>query len=179
MSLATNVSNLAQSIAAALKATRTLVNGNAADNTALTTTAKANLVVAINEVNAKTASAGASIDDTTPRTTTVYSSSKTDTQVATAVANIVNGAPAAYDTLKEISDYIATDTTAATTVTNALANRVRFDAAQTYTTGQATQLVSNLTAAGIASAVSVTTLTTNVGDTTTDFVAAFTTALNS
>lgn len=37
-------------------------------------------------------------------------------QVATAVAGIVADAPAAYDTLKEIADYIASDTTGAATM---------------------------------------------------------------
>lgn len=52
MSLSTNVSNLATRIATEVKALRTLVNGNVADLSALSTTAKANLVLAINEVKA-------------------------------------------------------------------------------------------------------------------------------
>lgn len=50
MSLSTNVSNLATRIATEVKALRTLVNGNVADLSALSTTAKANLVLAINEI---------------------------------------------------------------------------------------------------------------------------------
>lgn len=50
MSLATNVSNLATRVATEVKAIRTLVNGNAADLASLDTTAKANLVAAINEL---------------------------------------------------------------------------------------------------------------------------------
>ena len=50
MSLSTNVSNLATRIATEVKAIRTLVNGNVADLSALDTTAKNNLVAAINEV---------------------------------------------------------------------------------------------------------------------------------
>lgn len=50
MSLSTNVSNLATRIATEVKALRTLVNGNVADLSALDTTAKANLVLAINEI---------------------------------------------------------------------------------------------------------------------------------
>lgn len=59
MSFQTNVTNLAIRIATEVKALRTLINGNAADNSALTTTAKANLVLAINEVNAKPSGGGA------------------------------------------------------------------------------------------------------------------------
>jgi hypothetical protein len=50
MSLSTNVSNLATRIATEVKAIRTLVNGNAADLSSLTTSAKSNLVLAINEL---------------------------------------------------------------------------------------------------------------------------------
>lgn len=51
-SLETRLRDLATGIGTALKATRTLVNGNVADLTALTTTAKTNLVAALNEVRA-------------------------------------------------------------------------------------------------------------------------------
>jgi len=50
MSLSTNVSNLATRIATEVKAIRTLVNGNAADLSSLSTTEKSNLVAAINEL---------------------------------------------------------------------------------------------------------------------------------
>lgn len=50
MSLSTNVSNLATRIATEVKAIRTLVNGNAADLSSLTTTEKSNLVAAVNEL---------------------------------------------------------------------------------------------------------------------------------
>jgi hypothetical protein len=62
MSFATNVTNLATRIATEVKALRTLINGNAADNSALTTTAKANLVAAINEVNAKPSGGASNLD---------------------------------------------------------------------------------------------------------------------
>lgn len=52
----------------------------------LSTTAKGSLVAAINEVNAKpTSSGGAAINDTAASTTTVYSSSKVESYVTTAV----------------------------------------------------------------------------------------------
>jgi len=52
MSLASRITDFATAVGTALKSTRTLVNGNAADLSALTTTNKTNLVAAINEVNA-------------------------------------------------------------------------------------------------------------------------------
>lgn len=150
MSLVTTLTNLATRIGTEVKALRTLINGNAADLTGLSTTAKGNLVAAINEVKAQAAAAassgGASISDTTTVTTSVWSSSKTQSAITAATtqvkSDLLNGAPAAYDTLKEIADYIATDQSAGTALTTSLGN-----------------------------------LTSNVGDTTTDFVAAFNTAV--
>lgn len=52
MSLATNLSNFATRVSTELKALRTLLNGNQADLSGLTTTAKGNIVAAINEVDA-------------------------------------------------------------------------------------------------------------------------------
>jgi len=50
MSLSTNVVNLATRVATEVKAVRTLINGNTADLSALTTTAKGNLVASLNEL---------------------------------------------------------------------------------------------------------------------------------
>lgn len=131
-----------------IKATRTLVGLLAS----LTTTEKSNLVAAINEVNAKTAGAGAQIDDVTARTTTVYSSSRTDAQIATAraalKAEILGGAGATVDTLQEIATLLANsdidDDNAIAALTTALGNRVRFDAAQTLTAPQKVQANDNI-----------------------------------
>jgi len=118
----------------------------------LSTTDKTNLVAAINEVNAKTAGAGAQIDDTTARTTTVYSSTKTDSQIADARAalktEILGGAGPTVDTLKEIADLLTSsdtaDDNAIAALTTALGNRVRFDAAQTLTAGEKVQANANI-----------------------------------
>lgn len=50
MSLVTNITNLTTRIATETKSIRTLLNGNAADLTTLTTTDKTNLVAALNEI---------------------------------------------------------------------------------------------------------------------------------
>lgn len=240
MSLATNITNLATSVATAVKQTRTWVNGNAADLSALSTTSKTNLVSAINEVNASVGSAAGIddsttsssstwssqktsteitdavsgveaeiptltdlIDDTTPSsstvysssktesvvsdavgaidltdliddasasTSTVYSSSKTDSQIAAVKDDILGGADSAFDTLRELEDALATDTSGIADLVTAVGNRVRFDASQTLTGTQQTQALTNI---GGASASALSTLTTNVGDTTTDFSATF------
>lgn len=130
------------------KAIRTLLGSLAS----LTTTDKTNLVAAINELDAQIGSAGAQIDDATPRTTTVYSSSKTETLVTDAVSEmkteILGGAGPTVDTLKEIADLLASsdlnDDNAIAALTTAVGNRLRFDAAQTLTAPQKVQANENL-----------------------------------
>lgn len=177
MSLSTNIVDLATRVGSECKSIRTLVNGNAADLSALTTTAKSSLVAAVNEL--KAAIAGASgIDDGTISSSTSWSSTKTadeiNSRLQTAVNGLVNGAPTALDTLKELADALAADDSDIAALVTALDNRVRFDAAQTLTAPQATQARSNI---GAAAASDVTALTTAVGSTTADYVSTFTAAL--
>lgn len=114
----------------------------------LTTSDKTNLVAAINEINAKTAGAGAQIDDVTARTTTVYSSSRTDARITEATAalktEILGGAGPTVDTLKEIADILVSSGSDVTALTAALGKRVRFDAAQTLTAGEKSQANANI-----------------------------------
>lgn len=79
MSLESHIDDLATSVATELKKTRVLVNNNAEDLNDLDTTAKSNLVAAINEVKLTADSAaggGVAIDDDNVSTTTTYSSDK-------------------------------------------------------------------------------------------------------
>ena len=124
MSLKTNVENLAQSMGNELKKTRVLVNGNAADLSALTTTAKTNLVAAINEVAAAIGDAGAVIDDATISTLAVWSSSKTDAEIDERIAALVDAAPGTLNTLNELAAALGDDPNFATTVTNNIAGKV-------------------------------------------------------
>lgn len=101
--LSDNIRNLATRAGSESKALRTLINGNAQDLSALTTTAKGNLVLAINEVNAAS-KAAARLNDLAASNTTVYSSQKTDAQIKAAIDAVVGGAPAALDTLRELAD---------------------------------------------------------------------------
>jgi hypothetical protein len=170
MSLATNVTDLATRVATEAKALRTLINGNAADLSALNTVAKTNLVAAINEIEAAV-SAASGIDDGTTSTTTTWSSSKIDGEIDAAVSALVDTAPGTLDTLNELAAALGDDPAFATTVTTALANRVRTDtAAQGLDSTQQGNARTNISAA---SASALTTLTTNVGDTTTNFVTTF------
>lgn len=133
----------------------------------LATTAKTSTVAAINELAGNIAGAGASINDAATSTTSVWSSQKTSDSITTAVNGVLNGAPAALDTLKELADAIGDDASYAATTTTALGNRLRFDAAQTLTSGQKTQGQTNLDVYAKA----------DIGDPTTDFVAVLTAAL--
>jgi hypothetical protein len=173
MSLSTNVSDLATAVATALKSTRMLVNGNAADLSALTTTAKTNLVAAVNEV-ADAVAGTSGIDDGVTGTTTTWSSSKIGTEIDTATAALVDAAPTTLDTLNELAAALGDDANFATTTSTALGNRVRVDAVQSFTAPQQAQARTNIAAA---SAADLSTLSTNVGSTTTDFAAVFTAAL--
>lgn len=165
MSLSTNVQSLATRTATECKAIRTLLNGNAADLSALTTAAKSNLVAAVNELKAEIDSIdpGALINDATTGATTTWSSSKISAQLTASLNGVLGGAPAALDTLNELAAAIGDDANFASTVTTALGNRVRVDAAQAFTGAQQAQARSNIGAVA----------TTDVGDTATDFVATF------
>lgn len=127
----------------------------------LQTTNKSSLVTAINELVGIVSSSG--INDNDVSTTTSYSSSKVESQIAAMKASILGGTPeAAWDTLKEISDYIAADQTATSSITIALGNRLKFDALQTLTVEQQLQGCTNL----------------GIGDPNTDFVSIIDTEWN-
>lgn len=143
--LQVRLQDLATRISTEVKSLRTLLNGNAADNSALITTAKGNLVAAINEVKAQAnslaASGGATINDAaTTSASQTYSINKINTSIAEAraavKAEILGGAGAAYDTLKELEDLFASTGADLSALTTALGNRVRFDAAQSLTAPQ-------------------------------------------
>jgi hypothetical protein len=169
--LETRLRDLATRVGTECKAIRTLTNGNATDLAALTTTAKGNLVAALNEVNAKP-SGGASINDAATNTTTVWSSSKTNTeigsQITTQISALTTGAPAALNTLDELATALGDDANFAGTITTALGNRVRVDtAAQGLTTQQKTNARTNIDAYG----------SVEIGNPDTDFVGVFNTAV--
>lgn len=60
------------------------------------------------------------------------------------VAALVDSSPSALDTLNELATALGDDPNFATTMTTALANRLRFDAAQSLTSGQKAQALLNL-----------------------------------
>lgn len=85
---------------------------------------------------APTAAAGTS---TTQLATTAF--------VTAAIAGLLNSAPGALDTLKELADAIGDDANYAATIAAALAVRLRVDAAQSLSSGQQAFGRSNLAAA--------------------------------
>lgn len=163
---------LVNAIGPDIKALKT-ADGNLAS---LSTTAKANLVGAINEVYAMAQAAaggGVSINDAAGdgNVTQTWSANKIFDELTAGLAALkaeIMGpeASAALDTFKEIQDQLAADESATAALTTAVSNRVRFDAAQALTGPQMQQARDNI---GAASA-------TAVGNTDQDLVAAYTTA---
>lgn len=160
MSLTTQISNLAVRVATECKSIRATTG----DKTALTTTDKTSLVAAINELKLAVASAGAILDSAGAGDTThTWSADKIITAISTAKSELINGAPAAYDTLLEIANELSTNGGAITGLLTAVGNRVAFDQAQTLTAPQKAQAISNIGAISAA----------DVGDVTTNFVTTF------
>ena len=187
------IQDLATRVGQEFKSHKLLINGNAADLSALNTTTKTNLVAAVNELVSDigdlstlsttdksslvaalnelyTATAGL-IDDAHTATTTTWSSSKIATEISDAVGaaidEITNGAPSALDTLKELADALGDDANFAATVTTALSKLVRVDASQSFTTGEQAQARANIGALS----------TVEIGDPDTDFVTGFESSL--
>lgn len=120
--------------------------------TTLNTTAKGNLVAAINELFGLVGSGGGSsiIDDAaTSGAAETYSIDKILALLNGLKSDLLGGVPAtAFDTLKEIADYIGSDQTATSGLVTAMGLRVRVDAAQSFTTEQKTQGRANIGAYG-------------------------------
>ena len=175
MSLETRIIALAQAVGTDVKAL-TAAQGSLS---ALGTTTKTSLVAAINELLTLIGGSGASIDDAAGNgnTAVTWSADKIFDSIEaakTAVKNdLVNGAGAALDTLNELAAALGNDPSFATTIATEIANRVRFDAAQTLTGPQQTQARSNI---GAASAADVSGLLTGLGTYDRDYAADYTAA---
>lgn len=170
MSFKQRVQDAFTGVGTALKATRMLLNGNAANLNGLTTTDKSSLMAAINELDADIAAlagaSGATINDASVASATeTYSINKILERIANLKAEILGSAGAAYDTLEELKAYV--DSGAAVDLT-ALANRLRIDINNQGLTGPQRQNGrDNLDVYS----------RTEIGDPETDFLAAFNAAL--
>lgn len=160
MTLEARVVALAQAIGTDVKTLTTAVGSL----DGLTTTAKSSLVAAINEIVQAMASVNATwIDDGTTSASSTWSSSKISGEIASAVSDLVGGAGAALDTLKELADALGNDPSFATTIATQIANRVRFDDVQVLTAPQKAQACENIGAASLVA----------IGDPDRDLVAAY------
>ena len=170
MSLESRIIALAQAVGTDVKAL-TAAQGSLS---ALNTTAKTSLVVAINELLTLVSGSGAVIDDNAGdgSTAVTWSANKIFDSIEAAKAavknDLVNGAGAALDTLNELAAALGDDPSFASTIATEIANRVRFDAAQTMTTPQQAQARSNI---GAASAADVSTLLAGLGTYDRDYAA--------
>lgn len=157
MAYPTNEKSGAENLVALTLAIRERCNSLASNQgalTSLTTTAKASLVAAINELVTSLATVKSDlaskteIDDTVTTTTNVWSAKKTADAIsesATKVKNdLLGGAGTAYDTLKELADLIETNKDAITALQNLAAGHVKFDAAQSLTEAQKKQARDNI-----------------------------------
>ena len=170
MPLESRIIALAQAVGGDVKALTTAQGSLSA----LNTTTKTSLVAAINEMLTLIGSAGASIDDAAGNgnTAVTWSADKIFDSIEaakTAVKNdLVNGAGAALDTLNELAAALGNDPSFAATIATEIANRVRFDAAQTLAGPQQTQARANI---GAASAADVSSLLTGLGTYDRDYAA--------
>lgn len=119
---------------------------------ALTTTQKASLVLAINELKAELGTIDADlIDDSAPSSTKTYSSSKIVSEIQTKCQEVkdalLGGAGEAFDTLKELADLIEQNKDLIESLQTLAGSHVRYDAAQELSPQQKTQARTNIGAA--------------------------------
>lgn len=170
--LESRIVSLAQAIGLDIKNTNNAIGVLSS----LTTTQKSNVVAAINELNASIGAIDLSAvinDAATTATNKTYSVDKIKSLLAALKSDILGGIPStALDTIKELADFLA-DNTVAGGLVEQLGNRVRVDAAQTFTSGQQSQARSNI---GAAAATDLSSLSSAIGNTDHNFVTDYTTA---
>ena len=128
----------------------------------LSTTDKSNLVAAINETFtlASSASSASLIDDSsTSADTKTWSVARIKTEIAVSITNLINGADGASDTLKELADKIVA-------LSQADAGLISAVSSQTFTSSQKLQARNNIDAYG----------SVELGNPDTDLVALYTLA---
>ena len=100
------------------------------DLSGLNTSAKTNLVAAINEI---LANVSALVDDSGTGADDLWSASQIISFVGMQISNLVNGAGSALDTLQELSAALGNDANFATTVSDQLATKATIDTTFTRT----------------------------------------------
>jgi hypothetical protein len=171
MSLQIRLQDLVTRIGTEFKSVQSFIRGTNTGLADLDTTAKGSLLDAINDLQAQVTSAaasgGAAINDTGTSSSSVWSSSKTNTEIGAAVSALVGSSPEVLDTLVELAAALGNDANFAATTATALGNRLRVDASQTLTAPQRAFGIANLGAVAAS----------NIGDFDRDLVADFVAAL--
>ncbi|MDD2810037.1 hypothetical protein [Rhodoferax sp.] len=151
MSLQTRLESLVLRLAAEFKT----IYGQVGTLSNLSTTDKTNLVSSINELRSQISTlAGITvIDDVNAAgTATTFSASKITTLLDALKADLLGGADAAFDTLKELQTAILSDQTGINALLTAVNARVRFDAVQALTALEQDQARQNI---GVVSALDI------------------------
>ena len=130
---------LAQAIAADIKTLST--NQGLLDS--LSTTSKASLVEAINELYLSISSA-TGIDDNREDANSTWSSYKIRESINTAISELVNGSDSALDTLRELADALGNDANFAATLAEQMGKRVRVDESQMFSTTEQLTACTNI-----------------------------------
>ena len=149
------ITELAQAIAQdikELKSTQGLLGS-------LSTTSKASLVDAINELYLAI-SKSTGIDDTVENGISTWSSHKIRESINTAISELVNGSGSALDTLKELANALGGDANFAATIAEQMGKRVRVDESQVFSTAEQLTACTNI----------------GIGDPDTDLLAVYTSA---
>lgn len=141
-----------QALAAQLGTDIKQIITNQGNLSALTTTQKASLVLAINELKAELGTIDANlIDDSAPSSTKTYSSNKIVSEIQTKCQEVkdalLGGAGEAFDTLKELADLIEQNQDLIESLQTLAGSHVRYDAAQELSPQQKTQARTNIGAA--------------------------------
>lgn len=188
MSLETRLSDLITAVGTDIKSLRTWITGSGSGSLAsLNTTDKTSIIAAVNEVKgvADAASGGSVADASTTTAGKIEIATLAEVATGTDTARAVTpegvrqerialkaeilgaGVPAALDTLDELAAALGDDENFASTVTTALAARVRTDtAAQGLNSTQQGNARTNIAAVG----------TADIGNADADLVALYTTA---
>jgi|SRR5690606_5078031 len=94
------------------------------DLTQLATTDKTSLVAAINEIKNSSGGGGSSIDDDVISTSTTWSSAKIDTEITTAIAALIDGAPETLNTLNKLAVALSENTGEIATIIDLINTKV-------------------------------------------------------
>lgn len=143
MSLTTELQSAFSVVGADVGLLRDLLNGSASNLNALTTVDKTNIVNALNELKSAVDSA-AVINDGSTNLTDTWSSSRISLAISTAIADLVDSAPDALNTLNELATALNNNSGIITSILNAQAKRVAVDQAQAFTALEKSQACSNI-----------------------------------